>query len=338
MPQPDAQALIVRGPLANVSVMYNNRDYIQGGSRANNERAFPVITNVTNKSKILTYKKGAWFRNEAKPVGRGRSVRGGYPTGEVNIDPIEYGFAKEVYDKDRRIAKQSGSPPLNLDINAINFVSDKIDLSKESRVAALVKATAWSGQSAGGEDAGGLWAASDNNTFLVDVFARITTIHQNTGFFPNRLIIDSGTWLSLVLEATLLDRLQITKDKIITTSLLASLFNMTTNNDFKVFIAGAITSTAIETKGGEDFTSALIWENTATKGMGFLYYATATPALEQPNALYECRENMKNDLVRLTEKHREGVDHRDVYEVRESTDYVVSGADLGFMWKDTLLT
>lgn len=337
MPQPDAQALIVRGPLANVSIMYNNRDYIQGGNRSNSERAFPIIPNVTNKSKILTYKKGAWFRNEAKPVGRGRSVRGGYPTGSVDIDPIEYGFAKEVYDKDRRIAKQAGSPPLNLDTNSINYVSDKIDLSKEARVAALVKATAWSGQSAGGEDAGGLWAAGSSNTFLVDIFARITTIHNNTGFFPNRLIIDSGTWLSLVLEETLLNRLQITKDKIITTGLLSSLFNMTTNNNFKVFIAGAITSTAKEAKDGDDFTSALIWENTATKGMGFLYYATETPALEQPNALYECRENLTNGMQRLTEKHRESVDHRDVYEVRESTDYVASGPDLGFMWKDTLL-
>jgi hypothetical protein len=334
MPQPEQGAVQVRGFLANVSIKYNNRAYIQGGDKVESDRAFPVIPNVPAKSKILTYPKGAWFRDEAGPRAKGRAPRGGYPTGSFDVDPIEYAFGKEVYDKSRRLSNQAGAAPLRLDQNAIIFVADKIDLKKEIEAANQVLNVAnWSGLGVGGEDADGKWAAGAGNTFIADIFNGIDTIHGNTGFMPNRLIIDLSTFIQIAQESTVTDKMKTTEDKIVTPQLIASYFNLE-----KVFIAGAIKSTAKEKKDGTDFTAATLWEVNAGKGSGFLYYATDNPGLEQPNALYECQENFEDGQRRQTKKYREEANSRDVYESGEIFDFVPAGTDLAYLWKDTHTT
>lgn len=334
MPQPEQGAIQVRGFLANASIKYNNRNYIQGGDKSESERAFPIIPNVSNKSKILTYPKGAWFRDEAGARAKGRAPRGGYPTGSLNIDPIEYAFGKEVYDKDRRISKQQGAAPLRLDQNAIVFVADRIDLKKEIDAANLVLAVAdWSGLGVGGEDADGKWAAGSGNTFIADIFNGIATIHGNTGFLANRLLIDLTTFIQISQESTVTDKMKTTQDKIVTPQLIASFFNLE-----KVMIAGAIKSTAKEKKAGTDFTAADLWEVNSGKGSGFLYYATDNPGLEQPNAVYECQENFEDGQRRETRKYRENANKRDVYESGEIFDFIASGTDLGYLWNDTHTT
>ena len=102
MPQPNANEMVVRGPLASISLAYRNHSYIA-------DRVFPIIDGVSAKQKILKYLKGAWFRDEAGIRGPGaRANRGGFPTSWVNITPAEYAFAKEVTDEDRKAVKQAG--------------------------------------------------------------------------------------------------------------------------------------------------------------------------------------------------------------------------------------
>lgn len=339
MGQPSSLALPVRGFVRNAAIRYQNRMYIQSGASPVGGRAFPILPNVTRKSKILTYPKGAWFRNEAGKMGAagGRAPRGGYPTGTVNIDPEGIWFAKEVTGIQRSLAAQSGAPPLRLDQNAMIFTADKIDLWKEKKCADVVIATDWSGIGAGGEDAGGFWAASGSNTFIIDIFKRIETIWSATGFRPNSLIIDQGTWLSLQQEATLTARLKTTTDKIVTSQLLKSLFDLE-----HIHIGGAIISTDGEKKDGTDFTKAAIWELNTGKGMGFLYYVPPAASLDMPSALYECQERFGESdggQLRRTRTWKEPAENnQDVYESAEQVDFVPSAADLGFMWNDTLLT
>jgi hypothetical protein len=311
--------------------------FIQAGANPKGGRAFPIIPRVTRKSKILTYPKGAWFRNEAGKMGMsGRAPRGGYPTGEVAINPEGIWFAKEVTQMQRQLAAEAGAPPLRLDENAQKFTAGKIDLWKEKQCADVVIATDWSGLGAGGEDAEGLWAAGGSNTFIVDIFNGIETVWSNTGFRPNRLIIDQATWLSLQLEATLIARLKTTNDKIVTSQLLKALFELDS-----VKIAGAIYSTDGEKKDGTDFTKKQIWEVNTDKGMGFLYYAPEAPSLDIPSAMYECQEafgSQDGGQLRRTRTWKEQAENQDVYETAEQVDFVAAAADLGYLWKDTLAT
>lgn len=325
MPQPNVKELIVAGPLAGVSIAYRNRSYI-------GDRVFPILDKVSPKAKIARYLKGAWFRDEASIRGPGaRARRGGYPTDYIDIVTKEFAFGKEVTDEDRKAVKVAGGPPLQPDQDALEFCADKIDLSKERRIASLILAGTWSGVA--GEDAEGLWAAGAGNTFITDVEARIETIRSNTGFRPNVLILSPNTLTQIKMESTVLDRIKYTERGIVTAALLAALFDLD-----EVLLGDAIYSTAAEKADGSDFTSANVWEKNAGKGSAFLFYRPARPGLKVPSAGYQARTAYEDGQARRTSTWREAAEHQDVYEVAEETHIVQTGADLGFLWYDTIAT
>lgn len=328
MPQPDMRSTIVAGPLQNVSIQYKNKSYIA-------DKVFPILNDVAPKAKIARYLKGAWFRDEAAIRGPGtKAARGGYPTDYLTINTVEYAFAKEVTDEDRKYAKVAGAPPLKPDQDAIEFCSDKIDLKKERRVAAEILAGTWSGVTAG-EDAAGLWAPNDNtNTFVLDMLERSEYIRSQTGFKPNVLVMDAGTYNKLKMNDALLERIKYTQRGVLSSDLIAAMFDLD-----QVLIGEAIYSTAKENKAGTDFTAQNIWEKNAGKGSAFLFYRAPSIGLKVPTAGLQARVKYDNggSYRRLT-TWREAAEHQDVYEAAEETDIVQTGADLGFLWADTLLT
>ena len=322
---PEMKELQISGPLANVSIAYRNKTYIA-------DRMFNILDNVAPKAKIARYLKGAWFRDEAGIRGPGaRANRGGYPVDYLDIATKEYAFAKEVTDEDRRNALVQGAPPLKPEQDALEYATDKIDLKKERRVASLVITGTWSGVA--GEDAAGLWAAGTGNTFLTDVRARIETIRANTGLKPNVLELDFGTYNSLKEESTVLDKIKYTERGVLTKELIAAILELE-----EVIIGEAIYSTAKEKKDGTDFTAANVWEKNAGKGSAFLFYRPPAPGLKVPAAGYQARIAYENGQPRRSVMWRENAEHQDVYEVAEETDILITGADLGFLWYDTLLT
>lgn len=327
MPQPNVRDLIIAGPLANVSIAYRNKNYIA-------DRVFPLLDHVAPKAKIARYQKSAYFRDEAGIRGPGaRAARGGYGLDYLNIATVEYAFAKEVTDEDRKFSKAQGAPPVRPDQDAVEFATDKIDLKKERRVAQLIIGGTWGGV-AGGEDAEGLWAAGTGNTFLSDIETRIETIRAATGQRPNSLWLSANTIKEIKQESTVLDRIKYTERAIITTDLLASLFGLD-----QVLIGDAIYSTAKETKAGTEWSSANVWEKNANKGSAFLYYRPSGPGLKTPSAGYQARTDYdETGGPRRTSVWREAAEHQDVYEVAEETDILITGADLGFLWVDTILT
>ena len=312
--------------LQNASVQYRNPAYVA-------DRVFRMIDNCPPEAKVARYLKGAWFRDEAQARGPGgESVRGGYPVDYIDVIPKEYSFAKEVYDEDREVAGAMGGPPLQPDIDAIEFATQKIMLKREILTEALIAATSWSGIGAGGTDAAGAWAAGAGNTFLADVKAAKALIQGNSGLDPNCLLLDGGTYMSLTEESTVLDKIKYVQKGVLTAELLASILGLE-----EVIIACAIKSTAKETKAGTDFTSAKIWEVNATKGMGFLFYRPPSVGLKIPAAGYIARSALYPGGVKVS-TWREEKNHQDVYEAAEKIAIVACGADLGYMWKDTLLT
>ncbi len=224
MAQPNVRGLIVAGPLPQVSLAYRNGSYI-------GDRVFPVINNCPPDALITRYLKGAWFRDEAGVRAPGtRAARGGFDNDYIPIHVAEYAFAQPVTDEDRRYVGFEGAPPLQPDIDAVEFATDKIDLKKERRVAALVFGGTWSGV-AGGQNLGGSWehgssVESSACTFVNDVETQIETIRMNTGLRPNVLMISANTLPQLKEEPTLLNRIKYTEKGIITANLIASLFGL----------------------------------------------------------------------------------------------------------------
>lgn len=321
----NVRELVVAGPLQNVSIQYRNENYVA-------DRVFPIVDGVSTRAKIARYLKGAAFRDEAGVRGPGAMApRGNYKIDYIDLNTVEYAHATEVTDEDRSAVKEQGGPPLQPDQDAIENSTDKVDLKKENRVATLIKTTQWSGLSAGGEDAQGLWAAGSGNTFIADIINGIDTIRTNTGLKPNVLLIDFGTYQSLKQETTLLSRIQYTQKGIMTADMIAAILELE-----EVLVGDAIVNTAKETKSGLDWAGADIWTVNATKGMGFLFYRPKRVGLKMATAGLQARKKYDTGLVRRTVTWREAARHQDVYEVAEETDIVQVCADLGYLWKDTL--
>jgi len=326
MAQPNVKEEIIAGPLANVSVAYRNNDYIA-------DRVFPILDGADPKAKITKYRKGAWFRDEAGIRAAGtRAKRGGYPLTTVSVSTDEYAFAKEVTDEDRRFSKAKGAPVLQPEQDAIEFATDKVDLKKEIRVAAVITGGTWADGNASGVDAEGFWAASGSNTFLADIAVGKKKIKES-GLIANRLIIDYATYLSLKEEDTILQKIKYTQKGVFGTDLLAALLELD-----EVLVGTAIKSDAEETAEGDDFNAVNIWEINAGKGMGFLFYSPKRIGLKIPMAGLQVRIAYENGGARRTSTWREKAEHQDVYEVAEETDILQVGADCAYLWNDTFAT
>lgn len=325
------EKLGVPAVLQDVSVRYKNPDYVA-------DRVFPIINNCPPEAKIARYLKGAWFRDEAGFMGSGSEApRGGYPIDFIDVIPQKYGWAKEVYEEDREMAAAQNAPPLQPDTDAIEFATDRVLMKREGICANLIKATVWSGIAATGEDAEGLSAPAGNtNTFIVDVETRKETIRSATGFQPNVLLMDAITWSKIKQVDAILDRIKYGGGEAdpakVTARMIAALFELD-----EVVVAGAIKSTAKETKAGTDFVSAPIWTVTTTKGMAFLSYRPRNPGLKNPSPGYIARSGLYPEGIRLR-TWREENKNQDVYEATEKAHIVAACLDLGFMWQDTNAT
>ncbi len=324
MPAPAIQEQTVRGFVQDASIFFKNMNYIA-------DRVAMIKDNVSKVAKITKYRPGDWFRDAAGVRSPGtRANRGTHVLDEVNINPLQFAFAKEVTDEDVASEGDFNTPPINLQADAVEFTADKIDLKKEKRVSQLIKDTTWADGNAAGEDAAGLWAPGGSNTMIADVRNGKATIRSKTGVIPNVLIIDYTTFESLIEEDTISDKIKHTRLGVLTEQLLAQILGLD-----EVLVARSIENTANEVSGADSFTSANIWETNADKGAAFLFFRPQRMGLKVPAALGQFRVKMSNGAGRLTTTWREPAEHQWVYESAEDTDIVALHANLGYQWIDT---
>lgn len=313
--QPTPQDMHTDAAMSILSILYRNLVYIA-------DRVFAAVPIGKQSDKYYLYPKGAWFRDEAGIRAPGtRARRGGYVLSPDNYYCNEWAFAKEIPDEDRDNADAALTP----DVTATEFATDKILLRKERLIAGLcMTPTNWTSS----DDVAGDWAPGTGNTFIVDMDAAIETIRGRTGFRPNVLLMDSKTLTKIKEEATVLDRIKYTERGIVTAELVASMFGLE-----EVLIGDAIYSSALEKADGTDFTGVDIWETNATKGAAFLFYRQPRPALRMPSAGYTFTWH-----PRSVRRWREDPEKQDVVEASEHFDAKVTGADLGHLFYDTILT
>ena len=324
---PRVQELTVRGFLQDASIRFKNTDHIA-------DRVTLMVDNVSKIAKLTKYNVGDWFRDEASVRAPGtRAVRGGFVLGSVNIDPLQFAFAKEITDEDKLAEGDFNTPPINLISDAIEYATEKIDLKKEVRTSQLIKDTTWSDGNAAGEDVGGLWAPGASNTFLADIRNAKTTVQGKTGAIPNVLVMDYLTFENIKEEDTIGEKIKYTQQDVRTEELIARLLQID-----EVLIGKSIKNTANEKDGVDTFTSENIWETNAGKGGAFLFFRPKKLGLKTMAALGQFRTKMPNGKPRQTTFWREPAEHQWVYETAEDTDIALIHANLGYQWIDTFLT
>ena len=335
MPLTDPRSIIVRGALQNVSIQYRNPMYVA-------DQVFPIIDGLSSKTKVAKYIKGPWFRDEAEPRAPGTAARmGHFKLATSNLDPINYAFGAAVADEERREANVPGNLPIQPDIDALEYIANKLDINKEVRTAALLHETNWGGSSVGGADAAGLWGAATaaaDDTMLADLRTGRDAVYALTGLICNTLFLSWPAWSAIQVSKALLALMNpttLTREALVTLPALTSLIGVK-----EIIVGTALKITDEETVADTGFTPVNIWGTSGaeTKGVAFLYYKPERPGLKTPSAGYQYRVKKENGQGRISTTWRENALHSDAYDTEENTDIAAVGTDCGYMWKDTALT
>lgn len=261
--------------LTNISVKY-----MQSPENFVADKVFPSVNVQKQSDRYFVYKKEDWFRDDAQERAMGTESAGG----DYDIDNTptyfckKYAFHKDVFEEDRANADS----PLTPDEDATEFVTDKILLNKENNfVRNFFKAGVW-GQDLQGAEA--TVAASDetkitywddyaNSDPIGDISKIATNMAELTGKRPNTLTLGRRAYDALKQHPDFLDRIKFTQKGVITTDLIAELFDVE-----KVLVADAIQNVAAK---GQKADMKFILGNHA-----LLTYTTKTPKLKTATAGY----------------------------------------------------
>ncbi len=265
MPQPTLSDVHVNRPLTNVSVAFlNQQDFIAGS-------VFPNVPVPKQSDQYFIYPRDQWFRTDAQVRGVSQESAGsGYTLSTDTYFSKVQALHKDVDDQIRANA----DAPINMDADATEFVTRQLGLRREKDWAANYFTTSiWTGSSTGTDIVPSTkWDAS-GGTPISDIRVQMGAMKKKTGFRPNKLVLAEDVWIDIQDAADFLNRISISRDKIVTKDLLASVLEID-----EVLIAGAIENTAIE-----GATASMDW---VMKDDALLVYAPPRPSLMHPAAGY----------------------------------------------------
>ena len=266
---PKMQDAHIDRALTNMSVAY-----MQDASNYIADKVFPIIPVKRQADLYYIYNTGDFLRDEAKVRGAiSESVGGDYDLASATYYCKKYAFHKDVSPEER----VNYDEPLNADKDAQIFVSQKMLIRREMEWASkFFKTGVWSNEIAGAANAGSgtvVYWNKDTSTPIQDITDESVKMAARTGFRPNTLVLSPYVFNALKNHFDVLDRVKYTETGIVTTSLLASLFEVE-----NVYVAWAVVNNSA--KGTDDDVNFIMGKN------ALLCYSNPNPSLRTPSAGY----------------------------------------------------
>ena len=259
---PTAGDVHVNRPLTNFA-----QKFLQSSDMFVGMRAFPNLPVAKQSDLYYVFSRADFFRDEAAERADGtESVGSGFT---LSTDPYfarVYAFHKDVTDRQR--ANQDSA--VRLDQSATQFVTLKMMLKREVDFAANFFVA-------------GIWDTDDNVDWqissaadpIVDVRQAIQTVHGNTGYRPNKMLIGRQAYDTLLDNDAVLSRITggSTKDNaaMVQRRLLAELFELE-----QIFVMDAVVNSAV--RGATESTAFIGADN------ALVYYAPDSVGLDEPTA------------------------------------------------------
>jgi hypothetical protein len=249
--------------------------YIQDEKNFVADQVFPVVTVQKQSDRYFTYSRDDFYRDEAQERAPGTESAGG----DYDVDntpsyyATKFAFHKDVTEDERT----NSDTPLDADEDATIFVTQKMLLKRETQWAnRYFKTDVWSnetqGESANPTESQFLqWDNADSAP--IDDVSNAKIQIATTGYDANVLVIGYPVFWALKNHPTILDRIKYTEKAIVTTDLLASLFEVD-----KVVVAKAVVNTAA--RGATGSNAFILGKNV------LLAYAAPNPGIRQPSAGY----------------------------------------------------
>lgn len=262
MPQPTQNQVHVDAILTNISVAYMQK---QENFIAN--KVFPIVPVDKQSDKYFSYTKNDWFRDEARlRADATESAGGGYNLTTSSYSADVWAFHKDIGDQTRANA----DAPINVDREAVEFVTSRLLLKMETEFVSNFFGTGvWGTDSTPAN----LWSDYTNSDPLNDVEDAKRAILATTGFEPNTLVLGYDVFKELKNHPDLVDRIKYTSSNVITTDMIARMFD----------VERVLVSKSVKATNNEGGTAA--YDFTAGKN-ALLCYSAPSPGLLQPSAGY----------------------------------------------------
>lgn len=267
MPQPVGSDLHVDQLLTNISVAYRNNNYIA-------DTIFPIVPVQKQSDIIPQYDQSPWYRDEAELRAPGtKSHGGGYTVDVTNTYYCpRFSYRKEIADEHR----DNADSPFDLDRDAVEFTTDKLQMKRETTAAATFFTTSvWKWDKVGGTDFT-KWSDYGNSTPLNDVTNYKDAVEGIIGIEPNMFVIGKAVWNSVRYHPDLVDLIKYTQRGMITLDLFASMLEFPT-----IKIGRTIITTTPEGTAEASVAYTRVWGK-----HGLMIYTPGRPSLMTPAAGY----------------------------------------------------
>lgn len=212
--------------------------YLENQKRFIAERVFGKIRVNKQTGKYWVIDKDFWMRTDAGARGPGaESMGSGYKVSNA-------GYACDVFALHTMVDEQTrmnADAPLNLDQQAVQFVTNSLALKREKDfVAAFIGASNWSTTSTPSPT----WN-DVTSTPIEDIRGQYSVILEKTGYAPNTIVCGMECFVSLVDHPDIVDRIKYAagpgSPAVVSENALAALFGVE-----RFFVHSATNNTAAE--------------------------------------------------------------------------------------------
>ena len=268
---PTMQNAHIDRALTNISV-----SYLQDASAFIADKVFPIIPVKRQSDVFYQYSKEDFMRDEAQVRGAATESAGG----DYGVEAQEpYYCRKHAFHKDVTPEERANyDEPLDADKDATDFVTQKMLIRREMAWASsFFKTGVWGREIAGvaatpAGDQTLQWNMPTSDP-IGDVTGASVQMASETGYKPNTLVLSPFAFNSLKNHEDILDRIKYTQKGIVTSDLLATLFEVD-----HVHVAWSVVNSAV--KGAAANVGFIMGKH------ALLCYSNPRPTLRKPSAGY----------------------------------------------------
>lgn len=279
MPNPTQSDLHVSAPLTNISVAY-----IQDEDTYIADKVFPRVPVQKQSDLYWKYHKSEWRREDVQRRAPSTETPGvGWSVTTDNYFAHVYGVHKDIDDQ----LRANADSVFKMDAEATKFITNQLLLKRDKDwVATFFQPSVWDTDMAGVTTSPTapqfLRWDEDGSDPIGDVTKAVIDLRENTGYAPNKLVMNPRVMQALRHHPDILDRIKYTQRGIVTEDLLASLFGVD-----NILVTWATQANDVPNRHQDpNATDAAADYKFITGNHALLVYSNSSPSLMTPSGGY----------------------------------------------------
>jgi hypothetical protein len=303
--------------LTTLSLAYRNPSYIA-------DMIFPIVPVKKQSDKLISYDQSHWFRDEARLRAPGTKSQGGGWSVDTSATYFcdRFSYRHEIDDETR----DNADAPFNLDSEATDFVTDKMQMRREVACATDFFTTSiWTGDKVGGTDFT-QWSDYANSQPLIDTTTYRDTVEGRIGREPNKLVIGKQVWSSVKWHPDLVDTIKYTQKGQVSLDLFTSLAEFDST-----LVGRALKTTDPEGTAEASVSYSRVWGKHA-----LMLYVPARPSLMTPAAGYTFVWQRVPSAQQYIKRFRDEEREVDIIEGNSYFDQKKTGAAAGLFMQNVI--